>query len=146
MPIFASNIAMNTNRYFIENKSNIQLAFIWQFPRNCCEISSLVLGMLLSIEFPDKYIFFIQGSSEIRTEHHFWVEIDDEVFDITANQFDEIEKPIYGGQAHPVINKKFPRTNKTSISTAVATSNIIQQNDAEFYRIIEEISNINHLK
>lgn len=65
------------------------------FPRNCCEIASLILGKILIDEYPEKEIVMVKAE---RAEHgrHFWLKAEEKIFDITADQFEEIELPIIG--------------------------------------------------
>jgi hypothetical protein len=61
------------------------------FPRNCCEEVSSILLQILELEGYSSFKM-IRGSN-LNGEHHFWLETETEVIDLTAHQFDVIKEP-----------------------------------------------------
>ena len=84
--------------------------FFNMFPENCCQGASVFFGMLLSHFFTRNAIKVVHGSTRNRLFHHFWVEVDSKVYDLTVEQFHEtmgfkypgIESPVYGKDKHPL--------------------------------------------
>ncbi|MCS6161884.1 hypothetical protein [Shewanella baltica] len=85
--------------------SNIaeELPIFEDFPKNCCEHTSVFLGFYVNLKFPDLEIDVISGRNESihGIEYHLWLEISGKVFDLTLDQFDEYHKPIYCEKSHP---------------------------------------------
>ncbi|MCJ8169301.1 hypothetical protein [Atopomonas sediminilitoris] len=82
----------------------MDLPFLSMFPRNCCEIASLVLGKVLVDEYPEKEIFMVKAELAGHGRH-FWLKSGKEIYDITADQFEEIERPIIGELSSPLAKK-----------------------------------------
>lgn len=97
-------------KIFLENKGNIDLPFFYAFPKNSCESASYFLAALLAQEFPNKEFLVVHGHQYTSDEHHYWVEVDGRVIDITADQFNNVREPIYGADKHPLECKFFPKS------------------------------------
>lgn len=69
------------------------------YPSNCCEHSSVLFGYYLSLLLPNLQIEIIRGTDT--QSYHFWLEIDGLVYDLTLDQFDEFDLPIYAEHKHP---------------------------------------------
>lgn len=90
--------------------SDAGVPFFGMFPENCCHGASVFFGMLLSHFLPRNSIRVTRGSTRNRMYHHFWVEVNEKVFDLTIDQFygnlgsrySKIESPIYGEDKHPL--------------------------------------------
>lgn len=102
--------------FFIENKNEIDLPFFKSFPKNCCESASLFLGKIIKEKKPQYEVFFVKGLSG-DGECHYWLEIDRFVVDITIEQFDGFESPVYSAAVHPLVNN-FKNLHKIDILTA----------------------------
>lgn len=96
------DIAKQFRATFETEHDNIKLPFFDAFPRNCCEGASSFLAFYLMDKFPKKEVYVIHGKSSDGYENHYWVEVDDLIYDLTADQFDEIDEPIYGAKYHPM--------------------------------------------
>ncbi|MGA3699972.1 hypothetical protein ACPAVH_29550 [Enterobacteriaceae bacterium TYF_5] len=89
--------------------------FFFDFPVNCCQGSSILLGLEASQNFSTSKIEIILGSTRKRDIHHYWVEIDSKVYDLTIDQFSSwIDKkyqcptsPVYAAEKHPLRNYFF---------------------------------------
>ncbi|MCZ2809228.1 MAG: hypothetical protein O2V44_07740 [Candidatus Bathyarchaeota archaeon] len=86
------------------NHADLDLPFLSMFPRNCCEIASLVLGKVLIDEYPEKEIFMVKAE---RAGHgrHFWLKSGKEIYDITADQFEDVDLPVIGESYSPLAKK-----------------------------------------
>ena len=62
------------------------------FPNGLCGWVSIVLGAVLSNEFPDEMFFYVSGMSGEMS--HAWIEYYDYVIDITADQFQEVTEEV----------------------------------------------------
>lgn len=96
------DVAIQFRSIFEAEHCNIELPFFEGFPDNCCEGASSFLAFYLMDKFPKKDIYVIHGKSSDGYENHYWVEIDGLIYDLTADQFDEVTEPIYGAKSHPM--------------------------------------------
>lgn len=98
--------------------------FFFDFPVNCCQGSSILLGLEASERFPSSKIEVVVGSTRKRDVHHYWVEVDNKVYDLTIDQFsswlDEKyqcpSSPIYAAIKHPLRNYFFYKERYAPIS------------------------------
>jgi hypothetical protein len=103
-------------------KGNIDLPYFSGFPKNSCEGASLFLGAFLKEKFPESYIKYLKGYDK-NGAIHFWLEIDAMVFDITADQFPEIEFPLLGVENQPLASI-YNDIERLEISEAFEVSDI----------------------
>jgi hypothetical protein len=101
---------------------------------------SLILGKVLSEEFPEHSVFLVKGTDPEPNEMHFWVEINDLALDITADQFEGINAPIYGIQQKQIIDR-FKIIEKMHIKMALETNSFSTSRKLEFELISNEIKN-----
>jgi len=87
---------------FQSGREKIDLPFFSGFPKNSCRGASIFLGYLLNERFPDSRVQLIHGSNQYKNEHHYWLEVDGYIFDITADQFDQFSSPIYASLTNPL--------------------------------------------
>ena len=87
---------------FEQNKQNIDLPFFYSFPRNACESAACFHSMLIQAKFPNLQIEVLHGYNRDEEEHHYWLEVDSLIFDITCDQFEGIPNPIYASPKHPM--------------------------------------------
>ncbi|OUR63452.1 hypothetical protein A9Q74_01010 [Colwellia sp. 39_35_sub15_T18] len=95
-----NDIAKQFRDVFEAEHTNIKLPFFDDFPDNCCEGASCFLAFYFMAKFPKKDVFVIHGKSSDGYENHYWVEVDGLIYDLTADQFDEVDKPIFGAKSH----------------------------------------------
>ena len=62
------------------------------FPCGTCGWVSVALGAILATEYPQLLFFYVSGICGNQT--HAWIEYQNYIIDITADQFDEIDKSI----------------------------------------------------
>lgn len=80
-----------------QHHKSLDIPFFTNFPENCCEGASFFFGYIAQDIFPDKTIEIIKGR-RVRsgyTEYHYWIECQNQIFDLTANQFNS-NAPAYG--------------------------------------------------
>lgn len=80
----------------------LQYPFSSCFPGNSCESVSRMLAALTSERYPGAVLRILQGSHPGKNEHHFWVEIDGLIYDLTAHQFPG-HSPILGAPGTPLV-------------------------------------------
>ncbi|ECK6591654.1 hypothetical protein ICC55_002889 [Salmonella enterica] len=129
-----TKLAKDLRRTLEENDNYLGesgMPFFGMFPENCCQGTSVFLGMLLSHFLTRDMIKVVRGSTRDRLYHHFWVEVDSKIYDLTLDQFHEtmngkykgIEKPVYGEDKHPLRNYFF---YKEKMSAVLAFSIFVQ--------------------
>ena len=85
------------------------------FPVNSCQGGSILLGLEASQNFSTSKVEIVLGSTRKRDVHHYWVEIDNKVYDLTIDQFSSLidkkyqcpTKPVYAAKKHPLRNYFF---------------------------------------
>ena len=102
---------------FEDNKDIIDLPFLYGFPSNSCEAVSTYFAFLAMEKFPQATVVVVHGWNN-DDEHHYWVEIDGLVYDITADQFPEVSQAYYGLSTNPLISS-FNQTEIKSASVAM---------------------------
>ncbi|WP_023639685.1 hypothetical protein [Dickeya zeae] len=135
MDELATNLAKDLRSVLSNNSDYLADAgvpFFGAFPVNCCQGSSVFLGMLLSHFQHYNSIKVIHGSTRNRIYYHFWVEVNSKIYDLTIDQFHEnlgskysrIEAPVYGEEKHPLRKYFF---YKERMSTTLAFSIFVQK-------------------
>ncbi|WP_396235027.1 hypothetical protein [Acinetobacter baumannii] len=90
-------------------EDHLKSPMIWQvFPRNFCEEASSLLLIILQQEGIND--FKLMKGTNIENEHHFWLENDEYVIDLTAHQFDEIISPFL-----LIVKSKYPLSKVFSL-------------------------------
>lgn len=85
-----------------QDHKSLDIPFFKHFPENCCEGASFFFGYIAQEMFPDKTIEIIKGR-RVRSghiEYHYWIECQNQIFDLTADQFKNINAPAYGISLH----------------------------------------------
>jgi len=131
-------IVIKTREFFEKNCKDLDLHMVGQFPINSCETSSLVLGKVLFKAFPDKNIDFVEGYNFEKDERHFWIEADGLTFDITADQFDGINKPLFG-TPNKLISKMFESVERFPISEQLSINSFATSKKVEITQVVNEI-------
>lgn len=131
-------IAKHTRKYIEEKHLQINLPFIHSFPKSCCEIVTILLGKVY-YEINKKHnINIISGYDRDEDECHYWLTVNDLVFDITADQFSEIEFPIYGDRNEFIFNK-FSLIEKHEIIDIFKNNSIYLENKYEIDQLSLDI-------
>ena len=77
----------------------------FQFPKNSCEGASRVFAHIITTRFPDCNIHVVEGYDYPNDDRHYWVQIDDLIYDLTCDQFNISPKIILGERTTPLITK-----------------------------------------
>ncbi|MFQ2508871.1 hypothetical protein ACK31R_13580 [Aeromonas caviae] len=94
-----------------EQLDEMGFPFFSMFPENCCQGASIMLGMLAEFFIPTCSVVLIKGSTRgFSTNYHYWLTIDDLVYDLTldqfqptlGNKFDQLKRPLFCGAKHPL--------------------------------------------
>ncbi|MBW8185599.1 hypothetical protein [Shewanella nanhaiensis] len=97
-----TRLSKRLRRVYERQASKIELPHFSHFPKNSCQLASLYLGVLINRQFPTVYIELIHGRHRLKEENHYWLEVSGFSYDITADQFDDINEPIYAGLSNPL--------------------------------------------
>ena len=77
----------------------------FQFPKDSCEGASRVFAHIAGLSFPQCKVELIEGYDFPNNERHYWVLVDNMVYDLTCDQFDGFTKPILGESGTPLSTK-----------------------------------------
>ncbi|MCU7974890.1 hypothetical protein L5M43_06300 [Shewanella sp. SW36] len=105
--------------------NSIELPHFYNFPRNCCEGTSIYFAFLAMQLFPSANVEVVHAWN-LDDEHHYWVDIDGLVFDLTADQFDECNAPIIGDAQSP-LSQMFPIYERSFASVAICDYDAIDE-------------------
>lgn len=64
------------------------IPFFYSFPENAGQGASVFLGLFFTWLYPGAVINIVKGSHRTRGEHHYWVELNARVYDLTNDQFE----------------------------------------------------------
>lgn len=85
------------------------------FPRGICGWVSVALGAVLATKYPEEAFFYVNGVCG--NQSHAWIEYENYIIDITADQFDEIDKSIFISiKEDSGFHKKYQVTNSVHIN------------------------------
>ncbi|MEZ8107298.1 hypothetical protein [Vibrio cortegadensis] len=124
--------------YLKENRKELDLHRVRLFPSGSCETTSLLLGKIIQDEYPNEDIYFIEGTNSSKYEQHFWIEVGSLTFDLTADQFGEVDVPSYGNAINE-IRTRFDKVEKKKISDALKSNDYATGKVEEFARISKVI-------
>ena len=112
---------------------------VGRFPFNSCETTSLLFGKLIKSLDPSKNIFFIEGKCKNGGGRHFWLEIDNLCFDLTADQFKSVNAPFYGISIDEHANY-FLKQSTTNINVQFVENDFYTSKTEQFASIIRNIA------
>ena len=104
--------------FFTQDEVAMQLPFMHSFPRNCCEVASALLAECIRTKYQDAVVHRIQGTDPSCNEHHFWIEINGQVIDPTAHQFQSFTMPLICSTLNP-LSTKFSLTERQTTKQAL---------------------------
>ncbi len=120
-----NDIATSLRIFFEKYRDEIDMQGFSTFPVNSCQGASLLLGMMLQERSPSSQIDYVKGEDK-NSFCHYWLEVDGLVFDITADQFKDVGRTIYGETSQPLL-ARFPMLTRTTISEELLVSDITTQ-------------------
>jgi hypothetical protein len=77
----------------------------FQFPKNSCEGASRVFAHIVSNRYPSCKVNLVEGYDHQNDDRHYWVLVDDLVYDLTCDQFNGYTNTIIGDTSNPLIKK-----------------------------------------
>lgn len=92
---------------------NIEAPFIHSFPKSCCELISVHLGLMLKKANPHQEVHVVKAYNSSSSQWHFWVELDSLVLDLTAHQFGQHSGPLVCAKPNP-LELSFPDVERIS--------------------------------
>lgn len=102
--------ALDTLGSPIDSESK-RIPFLHNFPKDCCEHASYLLGAVIKELYPDISVLLVSG--KYKNINHFWLQVDNLLYDLTIDQFPGVSVPLigaYGNNQH---------------TTSINTSNIV---------------------
>lgn len=114
----STDVAIAQER-FCRDASYLTLPFIHSYPKNSCEIASTLFALALQHKYPMALIEVVEGYNSLKSQWHFWIEIDTVVVDITAHQFHDFETPLICMSPSPFV-PEFPKSSCVSPKMAAA--------------------------
>jgi hypothetical protein len=109
---------------------NINAPFIHCFPKSCCELISVHLGLTLKKTNPHQKVKVVKAYNRSSDEWHFWVEVDKLVLDLTAHQFGQHSDPLVCAKPSPLENF-FPDIERISPREAKCAASFDINHDIE---------------
>lgn len=82
------------NKLIIENAHQIEAPCLHSYPKNCCEVISKHLALVLEAKLPNSQVRVARAYRRSSDEYHFWIEVDHIVLDVTAHQFIQYSAPL----------------------------------------------------
>lgn len=123
------------------------IPFFYSFPKNSCQGASVFLGLFFTWLYPSAVISIVKGSHPTRDEHHYWVELNAKVYDLTNDQFEsllgetyqDLNAPVYATKKHPLQNYFFYKKKESAIHAYVTFvsghANLIDVDRAQWFII-----------
>lgn len=123
------------------------IPFFYSFPKNSCQGASVFLGLFFTWLYPSAAISIVKGSHPTRDEHHYWVELNAKVYDLTNDQFEsllgetyqDLNAPVYATKKHPLRNYFFYKKKESAIHAYVTFvsghANLIDVDRAQWFII-----------
>lgn len=96
-----TNFAITADQTLTSLRNEKHIPFVHNYPKNCCELISVHLGLVLEAANPEKNVKVVRAYSHKTDEWHYWVEMDGLVFDFTAHQFEEHKQPLVIAKPSP---------------------------------------------
>ena len=109
---------------FLMDKRSVELnlPFLHSFPKNCCEVVSFLLKFILEERCQGIDVHVFKGSNAEYTEHHFWCVVNGLIYDLTAQQFENIPSAVIGKDKLPVfISQHFVNTEIVDDTDLITT-------------------------
>ena len=133
------DLAIHTREFLVNNCKTLDLHMVGRFPFNSCETTSLLLGKAISNKYPSKEVLFVDGHCKNGKGRHFWIEADGLCFDLTADQFNNIQRPFYG-VAHSEHSNYFLADTKSNLVSELDSNSFYTSKTEQFDSAIKNIT------
>ncbi|USD39496.1 hypothetical protein [Ferrimonas sp. SCSIO 43195] len=74
----------------------------FRFPNRGCEGACRYFAHRVMTQYPECRVSVVEGYDRRSDERHFWVVVDDRVYDLTCDRFEGVSAPILGEQDTPL--------------------------------------------
>lgn len=75
--------------------------YFHSYPVNCCELVPVHLGLTLRANNPESDIKIVCAYSHSKNKWHYWVEMDNLVFNLNAHQLEQCNEPLVCAKPSP---------------------------------------------
>ena len=126
--------------------SEFQFKLFEDFPKNCCEYVSYLLGRYLYEKYNYKNFFLITAENRYKTKiRHSWLERKGLLIDITANQFSSTNKTTFVLKNSDWHLKRFKILTSIPIPKTwnIFHDDVKEQLEKDYVKIISIIDNLN---
>ncbi|MCX2760075.1 hypothetical protein OQJ65_17210 [Vibrio sp. Sgm 22] len=130
------NLAKCLRNYLEENSNNIELPFIHKFPRDCCEVTTLILSLAISKNKLNSTYVVAKGYDRANDAWHYWLESEERIIDITADQFG---RSLLFGSNDNWNHSKFSDYELIDPLEFVSNNEIFLSNIKEFARVVSSL-------
>lgn len=130
------NLAKCLRAYLEENSNNIELPFIHKFPRDCCEVTTLIFALAISKNKLSSTYVVAKGYDRANNAWHYWLESEGNIIDITADQFG---RDLLFGSSENWNHKKFSNYELIDPIKFVSNNEIFLSNINEFGRVVSSL-------
>ena len=129
-------LAKNVRTYLEDNCHNIKLPFIHKFPKDCCEVTTLILASAISKNKLNSTYFVAKGYDRANDVWHYWLEAEGNIIDITADQFG---RDLLFGSIENWNHNKFSDYELISPIEFLSNNEIFLSNIKEFGRVVSSL-------
>ena len=112
-----TQFAISVGQKLTSCRNNLDAPFVRSYPENCCELVSIHLGLTLQAANSESEVEIVRAYNRDNDEWHYWVEMNNLVFDLTAHQFEGYKKPLVCAEPSP-FEIRFPDMERISIGEA----------------------------
>ena len=130
------NLAKCLRNYLEENSNNIELPFIHKFPRDCCEVTTLIFSLAISKNKLDSTYVVAKGYDRGNDAWHYWLESEEKIIDITADQFG---RSLLFGSSDNWNHSKFSDYELIDPLEFLSNNEIFISNIKEFARVVSSL-------
>lgn len=130
------NLAKSLRKYLEDNFNDIELPFIHKFPRDCCEITTLLLALSISKYKTNNPYLIAKGYNQTNDSWHYWLESDNKIIDITADQFG---RDLLFDTNDSWNHLNFPDYELIMPTDFLSRNEIFLENPEEFIRVISSL-------
>ncbi|SDJ73244.1 hypothetical protein SAMN04488540_11295 [Ferrimonas sediminum] len=74
----------------------------FRFPLSGSEGASRYFAYMVMTRYPECRVRLVKGYDQLRLEQHFWVVVDDRVYDLASDRFDGMSAPVMGESDTPL--------------------------------------------
>jgi hypothetical protein len=130
------SFAKSLRTYLEDNFNNIKLPFIHKFPRDCCEVTTLIFALAISKNKLSSTYVIAKGYDRANDAWHYWLESEGNIIDITADQFG---RDLLFGSNENWNHNKFSDYELIDPIKFISNNEIFLANIKEFGRVVSSL-------